>query len=173
MLIEFLKQAFAFFVFLFFAATGLIGIQRGDTRGWFVVVVVGGVALYTLFDGYRKFCTKIGRARVLTEVEAAKRKKALRKPAASRVMKALASCWHGFAAIVFGLASYLLTDGFGMVFMPSLAVWLCSFVFTLTFYPFQKRREGGVDGFPRWAIYSTLMGGLSVLLSLLAPVPPR
>ena len=76
----------------------------------------------------------------------------------------LVTIWTIFAAILIGTASNLVTEKIEGRVIPSIAVWLCSFFFTLLFYPFQKGRKDGIPEFPLWAVYSAIMGVVSVAI---------
>lgn len=167
MLFEFLKYLGSLALFVGVTAGGIIMIRGSDNRGWFVAVGAGAVSIYYVVMIIIDFYTEAGKARLKEKLGRPRIKKD-RVPIAQRLRRILASTWTILAAILIGLASNLVVEKYRNVMLPSLAVWLCSSVFTLALYPFQRRQKEGIDEFPVWAAYSAAMGGISVLLFLLS-----
>ena len=76
----------------------------------------------------------------------------------------LVAVWTVFAAIVIGVAANLFAEWIANWVIPAIAVWACTFAFTLVFYPFQKRQEDGIPEFPLWIVYSAAMGIVSIVI---------
>jgi drug/metabolite transporter (DMT)-like permease len=165
MLSEFLKYLASLALFVGVTAGGVLMIREGDNRGWFVAAMAGTASIYYVVMTITDFYTEAGKARLKEKLGRPRIKN--RAPIAQRLRRVLASTWTILAAIVIGVASNLVVEKYQNVMLPSLVVWLCSSVFTLAFYPFQRRQKGGITEFPVWAAYSALMGGISVLLFLL------
>ena len=75
----------------------------------------------------------------------------------------LVKSWTIFAAILIGTAANLFTERIEGWVKPWVAVWLCSFFFTLIFYSFQQRQKDGISNFPVWVAYSAVMGVVSIV----------
>jgi drug/metabolite transporter (DMT)-like permease len=162
MLFERIKYISVLLFFLFCLGLSIKFVVDGNWRlGWAGVALWGVMSVLTAYDiirGYRASEAK-NRSR-----EKAKGAKAERAGFKFETVKAhLVTIWTIFAAVLIGTASNLVTEKIEGRLIPSIAVWLCSFSFTLLFYPFQKRQKEAIPTFPLWVVYSAAMGVVSIV----------
>jgi len=69
-------------------------------------------------------------------------------------------------SIFIGLLAALLSN-LAIFRVPMIGTWLATFLSTLAFYPFRGEQEKELDSFPLWAIYSALLGVVSIGVSQL------
>jgi hypothetical protein len=162
MLLERIKYILMLAFFLACLGLSIKLVGDGELRlGWASVALWGVMSALTVYYMIRDCFTSEARARHMEKARAAKSGGA--KSRLDGLKAHLVTIWSIFAAILIGAASSLVTKKLGSQVVPSIAVWLGSFFFTLAFYPFQKRQKDGIREFPVWAIYSALMGVLSII----------
>lgn len=159
MLLERIKHISTLLFFLFFLGLSIKFVNDGNRRlGW------AGVALWGVMSAlmvYSLIFTNEAKARFREKAQTARAEGA--KSKFERLKPYLVKSWTIFAAILIGTAANLITERFEGWMKPAVAVWLCSFFFTLIFYSFQKRQKDGISDFPVWVVYSAGMGVLSIV----------
>jgi hypothetical protein len=166
MLIERIKHISVLLFFLFFLGLSIKFVIDGNSRlGWAGVALWGVMSVLTAYDIIRGYFKSQAKDSFLEKAKAAKAGGS--KSTIQTVKAHLVTIWTMLAAILIGTASNFVTERIEGRLIPAIAVWLCSFFFTLLFYPFQKRQKDGIATFPLWAIYSAGMGVVSIVFSYL------
>ena len=161
MLLERIKYISTLLFFLLLFGLSIKFVNDGNRRlGWVGVALWGVMSALTGYSLIRECFTNEGKARFqektrTADLEGAKFKFESLKPY-------LVKLWTIFAAILIGTAAGLFTERIEGWVKPSVAVWLCSFFFTLIFFPFQQRQKDGIWSFPVWIVYSAVMGVVSI-----------
>ena len=146
--------------FLFFLGLSIKLLSDGNRRlGWAGIALWGVMSVVMVYVIIRD-----GSEAKAHLIEKAQTANAEAKKSKFDSLKAhLVTIWTIFAAILIGVASNLFTESIEGRVRPSIAVWLCSFFFTLIFYPFQKLQKDAIPNFPVWVVYSAGMGVVSIV----------
>lgn len=158
MLLDRIKYIAILLFFLFCLGLSIKFLLEGKLKlGWAGVAVWGVMSVLVTYEIVQRFT----KSRFLQSAQTQKSADAKSKFLNLKVH--LVRVWTIFAAILIGTASGLFTEKIESRVMPSVSVWLSSFLFTLLFYPFQKRQKDGIANFPEWVIYSVVMGVVSIV----------
>jgi len=162
MLLERIKYISTLLFFLILLGLSIKFVNDGNRRlGWAGVALWGVMSVLTTYSLIRECFTNEGKARFQKKAQSSSADGA--KSKFERLKPYLVKIWTIFAAILIGTAANLFTERLGGWVKPSVAVWLCSFFFTLIFYSFQKRQKDGISNFPVWVVYSAGMGVVSIV----------
>ena len=133
-----------------FLLLGLIVTRSSPKTGWSAVVLFGVMTILAAVD-----LIKLRDHKIISG-----------EGARSNVRASL--IWFGtmVLSIFYGLLAAVLSN-LAIFKMPVVGLWLTTFVSTLAFYPFRGEQAKELDSFPLWAIYSALMGVVSVGISQL------
>lgn len=166
MLFERIKYILILLFFLFCFGLSIKFVVDGNRRlGWAGVALWGVMSVLTAYDIIRGYLASEAKNRSREKAKGAKAKQARSK--FETVKAHLVTIWTIFAAVLIGTASNLFTEKIESRLIPSIAVWLGCFLFTLLFYPFQKRQKDAIPTFPWWVVYSAAMGLVSIVFSYL------
>lgn len=162
MLLERIKYISTLLFFLVFLGLSIKFVNDGNRRlGWAGVALWGVMSVLTVYNLIRECFTNEPKARFREKAQTARA--AAAKSEFERLKPYLIKSWTIFAAILIGMAANLFTERIEGWVKPSVAVWLCSFFFTLIFYPFQHRQKAGISNFPVSVVYSAGMGVVSIV----------
>ena len=161
MLLERIKHILTLLFFLFLLGLSIKFVNDGNRRlGWAGVALWGVMSALMVYSLIRECFTNEAKARFREKAQTAKAEDA--KSKFERLKPYLVKSWTVFAAILIGTAANLFTERIEGWVKPWVAIWLCSFFFTLIFYSFQKRQKDGISDFPVWVVYSAGMGVVSI-----------
>ena len=162
MVLERIKYILTLLFFLLCFGLSIKLVHDGNRRlGWVGVALWGVMSVLTLYSTILDCFTSKAKARFPQKAQTAKSEAGKSKLESLKVH--VVKIWTIFAAILIGTASSLFTEKVEDRVIPSFAVWLCSFFFTLIFFPFQKRQRDGIPNFPMWVVYSAGMGVVSIV----------
>lgn len=162
MLMERIKHILTLLFFLFFLGLSIKFVIDGNRRlGWVGVALWGVMSALMVYSLIRECFTNEAKARFRERVRTGRAGDA--NPKFARIKPYLVKSWTIFAAIIIGTAANLILERIEGWVKPSVAVWLCSFFFTLIFYSFQKRQKDGITDFPVWVVYCAGMGVVSIV----------
>ena len=159
MLLERIKHIVTLLFFLFLLGLSIKFVNDGNRRlGWAGVALWGVMSALMVYSLIRECFTNEAKARFREKAQKAEHAKSKFE----RLKPYLVKIWTIFAAILIGTAAGLFTERVAGWVKQSVAIWICSFLFTLIFYSFQKRQKDGISDFPVWVVYSAGMGVLGI-----------